>query len=260
MVGNVTVFVDRAIDYFSRGSSSSGKSDNPSQWSLTIFLFLVAVGFCLMPLGAFGIIGHDPHVAFWVGPMVGHVLLFSPIAIIVLVLTIYILQLSKLSARVTKTVCTAVVLVAGVTWVLAGLYLQHSFWSASAELTTSCGSTVMTMTMQGTWSKLLNFQTACGREQDDENVLVQQCPGFIIAFGTDIVAQYLQDVEVDFECQGFCQFYSRPFFIEEGTGRRCAVMIAEDLDQNGMVCCVPLLSSGGILLMVAACLANYDHL
>lgn len=260
----ITMFVDILIDRVDEWTGKVGKSgahkNDTNEWSFRLFVFLMALAASAHPIVCYCTVAVDPHVVFWMGSSVRYALLLVPIVLVGMAVSISVIQCAKPSPRTTKYGFISIVLATSGALLCSGLYLAHTTYSATLELTEHCGSTPLTNALQSQWSRLVSFHKACQERTETKNIFIQQCPGFSV-FTSNVLAQYIEDLEFDFDCQGFCHFWDDPLFNEDVTsGRRCASVLGEVLEKRGYICSVPMLATAAVIFLIGACVASYDHL
>lgn len=150
---------------------------------------------------------------------------------------------------------------AGALMVCAGCWVLKSSIDTSNELIYECGRHGKTAEAQEEWQRLADFRKACAKDQDKDDVYIQQCDGFHeLREGHEGWIGYFEDLEMEFDCQGFCHFWELPLFTEEISGRRCASVVGEEMFGIGCAVGFPTLICGLLLIGIAFCLRFYEHL
>merc|ERR1740116_621052 len=87
----------------------------------------------------------------------------------------------------------------------------------------TCGSDPMTGKIESVYQALTKFQADCIKAEGAKGYFVQQCPGFSsFEKGQQEIVDYIEDMELDYACQGFCSKGARPLFDPENLGEACA--------------------------------------
>jgi hypothetical protein len=230
-------------------------------WSFRLFMLLFVAGACAHPLICYFTIAQNPHVVFWIGLAPQYVIYFVPVSLVGLFCGMMIMQMAKLGGRSTRIMIFLVFFIAGSVSLVGGSYLAYASNRANVELTEQCGTSPLTMQMQHVWSRLHAFHQACIEFYQDPEVFVQQCPGFEKTFQDDVYVQYLEDLEFDHGCQGFCHYWSQPFFTEKtDSARHCAAVLGDECERVIYIGAIPIIVLGIALILIGGCTASYEHI
>lgn len=222
------------------------------------------------------------HVVFWLGKGPMYINLATPALFFLLNIGVFIFQAAAgqgscwasdkkkktnvperagLKAAHTQMGCFLLFLVLGSILIGFGSYVLKVSEDTAQELIHSCGSTPMTMRLEQEWGKLEHFFSVCARHMRRVPEYVQQCPYYGRTFPDRVFANYLEDLEADFNCVGFCKFWAKPLFNPDADrGVRCATALGDHLVEAGMFVGVPPIIVGCIFVILGICLRGYDNL
>lgn len=226
---------------------------------LQLFICLLNLIFSILPTVMYIWVSVNIHVIFWLGMAPQYANLCVPISLCFLNLgTIVVKHFAK--ARQSKIWCFILFLTLGSIMLGVGLYVMFLAWNVSSDLIHQCGASTLTAQLESEWQQLNAFYQQCyamqGRLQ-----LIEQCPGFAQTFPNRVFANYLEDIEYDYNCVGFCQFWSQPLFnMDADRKKRCATAIGEEMDFIGNIVGAPTMVVGAFVVTMGICLSLYDHL
>jgi len=222
------------------------------------------------------------HVVFWLGKGPMYVNLAVPVTLFLLNIGVAAFQLGANAERSheakkghaasvpppggykgarTQMGCFLLFLILGSMLMGFGAYVMKVSRDTSEDLIHSCGSTPMTMRLEQEWNKLETFFEMCKRHLRRAPDYVQQCPFYGRTFPNRVFANYLEDLESDFNCVGFCKFWAKPLFNPDSDrGVRCASALGEELVQAGNIVGFPTFCTGLVLAVVGICLRGYENL
>mmetsp|Transcript_106670 Transcript_106670/g.299690 ORF Transcript_106670/g.299690 Transcript_106670/m.299690 type:complete len:256 (-) Transcript_106670:128-895(-) len=251
----ITLWLDALYDRFDCGGS------HKNIWSFQLYMLAANVLVSLYPLTCYFTICQNVHVLFWVGAAPGYVTLLVPAMVFTLNFVFGFLQCAKRDGAKTKASCVSTLTMMGVVFLVAGSYVTWLAYDSTMSLTQQCGKDGLTKRVQSKWDELRRFHEECCKRKGMDDVFIQQCKGFGSKFGDNFYAEYLEDLEYDYDCQGFCQFWARPLFNENGElGRRCVVDLGQEVVKVVYIVGLPSMGFGVFLLLSGACVFGYQHL
>merc|ERR1719235_1088318 len=107
-----------------------------------------------------------------------------------------------------------------------------------------------------TWRKLNMFYDRCDKTRVKDIV---QCPGYTRAFPNRVFVDYLEELEYEFNCVGFCSFLAKPIFNRQSElGNRCASKLGKHVEGISLMVGMPTAQLGGILITIGVCLSGYE--
>ena len=116
----------------------------------------------------------------------------------------------------------------------------------------------MTRKLENQWQQLNTFYEDCDPKRKKA---VTQCGGFSEEFPNRLFVNYLESLELDFECVGFCKFWAKPIFDNDiEPGLRCATALGKHVRTIAGTVGFPTVCCGGALNIVGIMLAFYEHL
>eukprot|EP00929_Paragymnodinium_shiwhaense_P006890 TRINITY_DN110843_c0_g1_i1.p1 TRINITY_DN110843_c0_g1~~TRINITY_DN110843_c0_g1_i1.p1 ORF type:complete len:254 (+),score=57.65 TRINITY_DN110843_c0_g1_i1:183-944(+) len=232
-----------------------------NQCSFRLFILSALVVVCAHPLICYFLVAQNPHVVFWIGLTPQYVMSACMAATMSFFLFFEFLTCCTPSGKTTKVSILIAFGVCGGVQLGGGMYLASEAGEAKKDLTERCGQTPLTMQIQSTWSKLLAFHTSCTKVTGDDDVFLQQCPRFEEKFQSDVYVQYIEDLEYDFGCQGFCHYHAKPFFAESNEKHIvCSHVLGSQMNNVARYSAYPMAALGAFTLAVGGALASYEHL
>lgn len=233
---------------------------------LAFHLFLMLLNLLLSSVNIvlFFKLDANNHITFWLGPATRYINLSVPIVLTLVSIHLFLLNCCSFPKDTVRKIIFVVFCVAGLQLVACSIYVLAISLKAHNDLVYACGKSKMTKAVETEWQRLADFQKECakteGREEND--IFIQQCPGFEeVVNENELMVDYIEDMEYDYGCQGFCQFWSHPLFSEEAdTGKRCASLIGADVFDTGFSIGIPTLISGMVTIFIGQVLAQYEHL
>lgn len=260
----ITTWLDRVFDSIHWRLVGLGLKDPKSSTAADfyVFLTLVCLALSVHPLLCYASISQDPHVMFWMGPELQQANLLVLASLLVLILAVFIIQWVQAPSGVVRGLVFAVFLATGGLIAGLGVHVFQSSRGTSGDLVYHCGSSgTMTQRLEAEWLRLLQFHEGCVAERG--RVSMQQCPGFadMLVAPHATFAGYMQEMEMDLGCSGFCHFWAAPLFnFNAAAGTRCASALGERMGRVGLLVGLPMLLSGVALEVLGAVLVGYDHL
>lgn len=216
----------------------------------------------IYPLVCYFSLAGNVHVAFWMGAVPELVCIASPAALLSLGFVAPVLDCTRSNPVSVKAILIATFVGVGSVVMLAGLYVVQLGLLVSHDLISSCGSAALTQQVEAEWDRLSTFREACAEQQGEKEIYVQQCAGFdqMQQPPHAIFVDYIEELEEEYDCQGFCRFWARPLFAGEEGGRRCASVLGEEMHNLAYMVGFPVAAVGILAAGLGAMLAHYDHL
>jgi len=230
-----------------------------NQYQFQLFLCLLNILFSVWPLLCFFWFQADIHVLFWLGPTPQYVCLGVPVVLLVLNLCITMFRFTPGSqgAIGAQVSCFMIFLAVGSVLIGAGAYVFMITDMTAIELTHHCGEKLMTRRLESEWSQLNSFYGKCDPKR---KMGVDKCPGFEDTFPDQTFVNYLEALELEFGCTGFCRFWAKPLFNQASdSAHRCASSVAEHIYPTAYTVGVATAGLGLALILVGICLGRYDH-
>jgi hypothetical protein len=227
-------------------------------YQFQLFLCLLNVALSAWPLMCYALYTSDVHIVFWIGEIPQYVNLMVPLCLVTLNIGVNYFSLVKSSASSARIGCFMLFVTIGALMLGMGLYVAMIATESSAELTEQCGKTPLTAKVEGEWQRLNKFYEECDPKRKK---VVTQCPGFSKEFPNRVFVNYLESLEYEYDCVGFCKFWAKPIFNEGAEmGNRCASAIGEHVGTIEFTVGTPTAMVGAGLLYIGLMLAGYDHL
>jgi len=252
--------INQLFDYILGAVCKGAGLTNKSSFHLIILVVNVLLS--IPNLFFFFILDANEHIVFWLGSTPTTVNLFVPAVLLCLSLQLPLLNCLNVRTQFVRNYILMFFMIAGCVLMGAGIYVLQEAHEVSNDLIYACGTSRLTAKIQSEWQALHDFRKECAEEEEVDDIFIQQCPGFAeYREGRRIYVDYIEEMEIDYNCQGFCQFFSEPLFNVEGsTGKRCASAIGEDVQRVGHWVGGPTTATGMTTIMFGVLLANYDHL
>lgn len=227
---------------------------------LQSFICFVNLAFSIMPIVLYFIYSNNIHVMFWLGEAPQYANLSVPISLTFLNMGVSVVSNMKLETKRAQRVCFFLFVVLGCVNMGAGAYVVIEANRVSEDLIHQCGSTTLTARIEAEWQRLSQFYSTC-QVNAGKMIYIQECPGFAKTFPNRVYVNYIEDVEIDYSCVGFCQFWAQPLFnLDADRGLRCATALGEQMNSVGRMIGMPTLIIGLTIVSWGVCLALYDHL
>lgn len=265
----VTIIVDKCIDVFHDASGTSntrGKvGTRRNLLSLQMFFFFVNTALSIWPLICYWNFSHNIHIVFWMGMTPARANLLVPLTLYGCAFSLIFFYSIDLRPKTIKRGIFTVFFLCGAVLMSAGAYVSWEAEYVSAQLHASCGEDPLTAKMQREWQKLATFYDECAQKLGERPSFIQQCPRFsesLESTAEDITyVNYIEDMELDFDCQGFCKFYPIPFFNEDAdAGNRCSNLISHTVHRIGHASGVPTMIIGLVMAVIGGLFYGYDHI
>lgn len=229
------------------------------QTDFYVLVCAVNLALSLYPLLCYFSISQNKHVVFWMGQELQNVNLMVPALLFCMSLALPAFKQMRVSFAITRVLVMALFITAGCLLVACGMRVTRVSYEVSFDLIYACGSSSMTEEMQTEWQRLSDFQAKCSKEQGIVSVDVRTCPGFAQMLVAPHVTytKYLQAMETDFGCQGFCHFWATPLFDQDaGRGTRCASAVGQEMSSVGKMVGIPTSVIGVLVMAVGVVLAG----
>lgn len=229
-------------------------------FKLQMIICFINLAFSITPIILYFVYSNNIHVMFWMGEAPQWANLSVPMSLCCLNVGVNVVSGMKLETKRAQRVCFVLFCCLGAVNMGAGAWVILEATRVSEDLIHQCGSTTLTARIEAEWQRLSAFYAAC-QVNAGKMIYIQECPGFATTFPNRVYVNYIEDVEIDYSCVGFCQFWAQPLFnLDSDRGLRCATALGEEMKSIGNTVGVPTLVIGGVIVMWGICLALYDHL
>jgi len=250
MVQAVTFIMDKLFELLNIREQSMA--------NLQSLICMVNVVFSIYPLICYIIFSSNIHVVFWMGPMVGYANMAVPISLCLLNLGVSVISRMRMKTKNSQKVCFFLFLCLGSVNMGMGLWVMMEAERVAEELIEQCGTTTLTARIEAEWQKLNSFYTTCTASKV---MLVQECPGYSEAFPNRVYVNYIEDMEIDYSCVGFCQFWAQPIFnLDADRSLRCASALGDQMLSVKKLVGLASMLTGSLICSFGLCLLMYDHL
>jgi len=227
---------------------------------LQAFVCFINLMFSIYPIIMYFVYSNNIHVMFWLGNAPQYANLSTPMSLCFLNVGVNLVSSMKLETKRAQKVCFTLFVFLGCINMGAGAWVIIEANRVSDDLIHQCGSTTLTSRIEAEWQRLSQFYTTC-QFTAGKMIYIQECPGFAQAFPNRVYVNYIEDLEIDYSCVGFCQFWAQPLFnLDSDRGLRCATALGEEMKSIGNIIGVPTLGIGSVIVTWGICLALYDHL
>lgn len=231
-----------------------------SQAYLQSLICFVNLVFSIYPIVMYFVYSGNIHVMFWLGYAPQYANFSVPMSMTLLNVGVNIVSGMKMETKRAQKTCFVLFCLLGCINAGAGAYVMYQASNVSQDLIHQCGTTTLTARIEAEWQRLSQFYAAC-QTSAGKMIYIQECPGFAQAFPNRVYVNYIEDVEIDYSCVGFCQFWAQPIFnLDADRGLRCATALGEEMKSVGNIIGMPTLCIGAIIVTWGICLALYDHL
>jgi hypothetical protein len=225
------------------------------------FLFGIAVAASVSawPILCWTIYSRDLHILFWLGKAPTYGLLAVPATCAFLLIFGPMVKCCKMRYRSTKLFCTGLWLLCGVALLAIGFYVTFEVLKVGHQLLRKCGEDPLSHELDSLWTRVDKFYEKCDPQRRKP---VMSCKGYGSTFKEDDeFLTYLEDVELQFGCTGFCEFWAKPIFDKHSdSALRCATSLGQHLDTLSVTVGMPVIIFGGAMVTVGVCMGGYDHL
>lgn len=231
------------------------------EYAFHIFILLFNLLLSTPNLILWALSDNDVHVIFWLGVAPAYVNMSVPLFLLLLNVSFWLMKLGfTLSHKFVSNFIFIVFTVVGLMMFGASLLVGIQTWAVVDSLWYSCGHDPLTAKIQSEWDVLAKFQAECIEEHGEKGHYIQQCPGFNeLRKGRETYVDYIEDIELDYTCQGFCTTWARPLFDPEMIGDSCASRIGGHVANVGAWIAIPTMITGQITLNFGQCLSRYRH-
>lgn len=225
-----------------------------------VFICLVNILFSIVPIILYFVYSNNIHVMFWMGSAPQYANLTMPLSLVFLNLGVNFVTQLRLKGVAAQRTCFILFVMLGCVNMGAGLWVLLEARRVSEDLIGQCGSTTLTARIEAEWQRLSAFYASC-QVNAGKMIYIQECPGFAATFPNRVYVNYIEDVEIDYSCVGFCQFWAQPIFnLDSDRGLRCATALGNEMKSVGNIIGMPTLLIGAMIVTWGICLALYDHL
>jgi len=249
-------YINRICDaFFNHADFGAHKN----QYQFQGFLCLVNLLQSFWPIVCYMMYTSDIHILFWLGPTPQYINLAVPLCGIVLNVMVTFFRFAPgMRANDARVGCFTVFLVLGSCLLGAGFYVHTLTEQKRQELLHYCGETPMTARLDREWTKLNSFYGECDPARKKP---ITTCPGYTEEFPNRVFVNYLESLEIEFQCTGFCRFWAKPIFEPTAEqGLRCATALATHIEPVAFSVGFMTAVQGACLLVIGLMLADYDHL
>jgi len=241
--------------------SGSGLQESVPNYAFHLLIFLVNLIMTTPNLILFMLSDANVHIIFWLGAAPGYVNLSVPWFMILLNISFWFMTAMEANYKFVSWFIFVAFSVVGLLMFCTAVSVGVQTYIVMDSLWFSCGHDPLTAKIQKEWDILAEFQAKCIEEHGSKGYYIQQCPGFgQLRKGRETYVDYIEDVELDYGCQGFCTTWSRPLFDPETAGEACAVAIGSDVSNFGFWVAIPTMMTGQFTIWVGQCLARYKHI
>jgi len=252
MVKIINQFCDFFFNFLGFGAHS-GKAYN-----FQLFLCLLNVVLSAWPLVCYLLYSSDVHIVFWLGAVPGYVNLMVPLVLVCLNIGVNVFQCCEFRAQCARIGCFILFAVLGAILLGAGFYVTMIAEKKAEELIHHCPTDPMARKIEAEWQRLNAFYTGCDPKR---NVAITQCPGFTETFPNRVFVNYIESIEYEFSCVGFCQFWAKPLFNSDSDlAIRCASALGEHVGEIAATIGFPTTCMGAALISIGVILSGYEHL
>lgn len=225
-----------------------------------LFVFVLNTSLSVPNVIFYCVLDASVHVIFWMGHGPASVNLLVPSVLMCVSMSLPIFTICQLSRKFLRRGLCLVYMVASSVIVGGGGMVLLQAMEVSNDLIYTCGAGELSGKIQTEWKRLWLFRKDCAEKEGNEDILIQQCPGFdAYVKGHETYVDYIQTMEEDFDCAGFCQFFEKPLFNFEGK-RRCASLIGQEVIAIGWVIGLPTLCTGFVTIFFGIMFQQYEHI
>jgi len=227
---------------------------------LQMFICVINLLFSIFPLVMYFVFSNNIHVMFWLGMAPQYANLSVPVSLCGLNVGVNVITNLGLQTKHSQKLCFMLFLMLGSINIGAGAWVFIEASRVEDDLVHQCGSTTLTARIEAEWQRLSQFYAACQAEAG-RLIYIQECPGYATTFPNRVYVNYIEDVEIDYNCVGFCQFWAQPIFnLDADRGLRCATALGEEMAGVGNRVGYPTMIIGLVIATWGVCLYLYDHL
>jgi len=235
-----------------------GAHDGKQAYNFQLFLCLLNICLSAWPLMCYLLYSTDMHIVFWLGNVPQYVNLLVPVILVCLNIGVNVFQCCHYQAHCARVGCFVLFTVLGAILLGAGMYVMMIAEQKAVELIHHCGTDPMARKLENEWQNLNMFYSSC---DPTRKVDITQCGGFSEAFPNRVFTNYLEQIEYEFGCVGFCEFWAKPLFNHEADlAVRCASALGEHVGAIAVTVGTPTAIMGASLVYIGVLLSGYDHL
>jgi hypothetical protein len=227
---------------------------------LQMLICLINCVFSIFPIVMYFVFSNNIHVMFWLGMAPQYANLSVPISLCFLNVGVNVITTLRLQTKTSQKLCFVLFLLLGSVNIGAGAWVLLEAGRVEQDLIHECGSTTLTARIEADWQRLSQFYATC-QATAGKAIFIQECPNFVSTFPNRVYVNYIEDVEIDYSCVGFCQFWAQPIFnLDADRGLRCATALGEEMNNVGNKVGIPTMIIGIVIGTWGVCLLLYDHL
>jgi len=259
----ITKTVDEFITAFSKVLTDlfPALGDFIPNYAFHFFIILINIFLSTPNLILYFVGGSNAHISFWLGEAPRYVNLMVPLTLLALNLSIPLVTAMAMRKSGVSWYLFVMFLIVGLAIFAGGLVVIVQTASVVDSLWYSCGTDAMTRKIQSEWQRLADFQSRCLQAEGDRGRYIQQCPGFgAVRNGHEAYVDYIEDMELDYSCQGFCGDWPRPLFDPDIAGDPCAWAVGSELSNFGYWVGLPTMVTGQLTIWIGQCLSRYSHI
>jgi hypothetical protein len=263
--GQITQRLDWIIKQISELLSSmmpdQQMKERVPNYAFHLFIVLVNLVMSLPNIILFLTSDSDIHTDFWLGTTPRYLNVSVPLIMLFLNISFWTMTGLSVSFRFVSWFIFVAFAVVALVMNIAAIIVFVITLDAVDSLWYNCGADPLTAEIQTTWDSLAKFQVEGIEEHGDRCLYIQNCPGFgKFRKNHTKTIDYMEDIELDYSCQGFCTTWTRPLFDPENTGEPCAAEIGGTVLWSGILIAGPATISGILTFWIGQCLARYKHI
>jgi hypothetical protein len=256
----ITTGVDVLLDVLTTTMGGRERMGEKKRVIFHVFVFLLNTTISIPNIIFYCVLDANLHVIFWMGQGPASVNLLVPSVLLCVSMSLPLLTLCQLPRKFLKRTLCLVYMIASLAIIGGGGMVLFQAIEVSNDLIYTCGASDLSSKIQTEWKRLWQFRKDCAEKEGNDDILIQQCPGFDkLAKGHDSYVDYIQTMEEDYNCAGFCQFFEKPLFQYEGQ-TRCASQIGKTVNAIGWTVGLPTLCSGFITIFFGIMFQSYEHI
>lgn len=235
-----------------------GAHEGKAVYNFQLFLCLLNIVLSAWPMICYFMYSTDVHIVFWLGAIPQYVNLMVPIVLIALNIGVNVFQCCSFQAHCARLGCFMLFLVLGSILAGAGLFVFSLATSKETELIHHCGTDPVARKLENEWQSLNAFYMAC---DPTRKLPITNCPGYSETFPNRVFANYLESIEYEFDCVGFCEFWAKPLYNHQSDlAKRCATQLGKHVGSVGDTIGVPTAIMGLSFITIGVLLSLYEHL
>eukprot|EP00933_Yihiella_yeosuensis_P062047 TRINITY_DN64974_c0_g1_i1.p1 TRINITY_DN64974_c0_g1~~TRINITY_DN64974_c0_g1_i1.p1 ORF type:complete len:278 (-),score=30.76 TRINITY_DN64974_c0_g1_i1:123-956(-) len=277
-MNSVSVFIDEAFDSMGPQVKSGdrlipkgggpdtrivAKHDDKSGNLMMLLMFFLVV-LSIWPTVCLVTISRNLHVIFWVGLDVQTTNFLIPAILLLLLILVPIVQATRSSIKCLRWTLFIAFTLSAITIIFAGIDVLRDSAAVVYEIEVECGQGPLSSAVQNEYDRLYKFHEDCRKRTDSQDVLIQQCMGFAQLLGDQhsLMIRYIEAMEADFQCQGFCKKKPRALFSGSGesSAERCAEQILEEVRDVKVFVGIPTIVIGILVGLLGLVVTGYRNL